>query len=141
MKPKGRYNIRLAEKKGVVVEEVEGNDETISTFFHLMQETTTRDHFSGNTKEYYLYFMEQVPGARLYLAKHEDIAISAGIFVFFEDVAIYYYGASTSREEYRNLMAPYALQWKAIQDAQASGIRWYDFLGVATPGDSSSHLA
>ncbi|MDR2639905.1 MAG: peptidoglycan bridge formation glycyltransferase FemA/FemB family protein [Candidatus Peribacteria bacterium] len=36
------------------------------------------------------------------------------MFVYTEDVAIYYYGASTSNEKFRNLMAPYLLQWNAI---------------------------
>ena len=41
MKPKGRYNIKLATKKGVEVKEVEKIDENIEKYYNLMLETTS----------------------------------------------------------------------------------------------------
>jgi lipid II:glycine glycyltransferase (peptidoglycan interpeptide bridge formation enzyme) len=46
MKPKGRYNIKLATKKGVEVKEVEKIDENIEKYYNLMLETTSRDNFN-----------------------------------------------------------------------------------------------
>jgi lipid II:glycine glycyltransferase (peptidoglycan interpeptide bridge formation enzyme) len=43
MKPKGRYNIKLAEKKGVEIKIVEKTDKNIQYFYELMNETTSRD--------------------------------------------------------------------------------------------------
>lgn len=70
MKPKGRYNIRLAEKKGVKSllwqwdRERELNDPTFlkakeagRVFFQLFQETTTRDGFRGHDVDYYTRFL------------------------------------------------------------------------------------
>jgi lipid II:glycine glycyltransferase (peptidoglycan interpeptide bridge formation enzyme) len=83
-----------------------------------MQETTSRDSFEGNNLEYYTKFLKQNNSSKLLLAKKDDIVIAAGIFIFDTEVSIYYYGASTSQKEYRNLMAPYLLQWEAITRAK-----------------------
>ena len=52
--------------------------------------------------------------------------------------AVYYYGASS--DEYRNVMAPYLVQWTAIQEAKKRGCETYDFLGVAPPFDGAQDL-
>lgn len=141
MKPKGRYNINLAEKKWVVAFEAEKTDENIKIFYDLMLETTTRDHFSGNTLEYYKHFLRMIPESSLIFTKYEEVVLSAGIFIFGQEVSLYYYGASTSDKTYRNLMAPYLMQWFAIERAKAKGSKYYDFLWVASPGDDDSPLA
>jgi lipid II:glycine glycyltransferase (peptidoglycan interpeptide bridge formation enzyme) len=46
MKPKGRYNIKVAEKKGIIVKKVKKTDENILKYFTIMNETTSRDNFS-----------------------------------------------------------------------------------------------
>lgn len=141
MKPKGRYNTRLAEKKWVIVKKVDKTQENIKIYFDLMQETTERDDFSGNTLEYYMHFLEIIPESELFLAYKDDTPIAGWIFVFGQELAIYYYGASTSDRAYRNLMAPYALQWAAIMHAKSLGISMYDFLWIASPDEKSSPLA
>jgi lipid II:glycine glycyltransferase (peptidoglycan interpeptide bridge formation enzyme) len=139
MKPKGRYNIRLAEKKWVVVEQVDKHIWNIKKFFELMKETTSRDNFSGNTLEYYKIFLETIEESQLFFAYFEQKVIAAGIFVTSEDTMIYYYGASSS--EYRNVMAPYLLQWKVIEHAKKRKLKFYDFLGVAGADETNSSLA
>ena len=57
------------------------------------------------------------------------------IVTFFGDCATYYYGASD--HEYRELMAPYALQWHAIREAKKRGCRLYDLFGVSGEGDGA----
>jgi len=54
----------------VQVREVEKSGKNIKIFYDLMQETTSRDHFSGNTLKYYQEFLEQKNVALLF-ALHE----------------------------------------------------------------------
>lgn len=137
MKPKWRYNIGLAQKKGVTCAIVEKNAENISEFFHLMKETTSRDNFSGNTQKYYETFLKELTNSELILAYYLGKVIAWGIFVF-DETALYYYGASSSKE--RNVMAPYLVQWTAIQEAKKRGSRLYDFLWVAGKDEIHSPL-
>ncbi len=137
MKPKWRYNIGVAQKKGVQCAIVEKSKENIESFFHLMKETTSRDNFSGNTYAYYETFLKELKESELILAYYQDTVIAWGIFVF-DDVSLYYYGASSSKE--RNVMAPYLVQWTAIQEAKKRGASLYDFLGVAGPWEKNSPL-
>lgn len=138
MKPKGRYNIRLAEKKWVVVEQVEKTPYHISIFHKLMQETTQRDNFAGNSLQYYETFLWEVVDSQLFFAYFEKNVIAAWIFVTTGESMLYYYGASSS--EHRNLMAPYLLQWTALSHAKKRECTLYDFLGIASPGDKNSPL-
>lgn len=141
MKPKGRYNIKLAAKKWVEVKEVEKNDANIQKYYNLMLETTSRDSFSWNSIDYYKIFLNSLNQSKLLLAYVDDVVVAGWIFTFDKDVSIYYYWASTSDKQYRNLMAPYLLQWEAIKIAKNIWSKLYDFLWVATPGDTNSELA
>ena len=128
MKPKGRYNIKLAQKKGIVVKVLEKTDENIEKFYALMTQTTKRDGFSGNNLEYYQHFLQELEESELLGSFYGDVLIASGIFIFHEGVGIYYYGASSSDEAYRNMMAPYLLQWEAITLAIGKGCHIFDFL-------------
>ena len=139
MKPKWRYNIRLAEKKWIIVKQVEKTDKNIKIFYNLMIETTSRDNFNWNNFDFYKSFLLNIKESKLLICYKDDKAISAGIFTF-TDVAIYYYGASTSDKTYRNMMSPYLLQWEAIKIWKEKWCNFYDFLWVSTPWDKKSSL-
>ena len=146
MKRKGRYNINLAKKKGVNCVKIEGNSAStkdIDDFWKLNNETTNRDAFSGHEKKYYQHFLKFIsPYVDLFFAEAEDgTRIATAISTFAGDKAIYYFGASTSDPKYRNLMAPYLLQWTMIQEARERGCRTYDFLGIAPENDSKHAYA
>lgn len=128
MKQKGRYNIRLAEKKGVQIHE--SND--ASEFYKILQQTTQRDNFKGHNKEFYQKMIDMVDGAKLYYAQYGGKIIAGLIATFYKDTATYYYGASSN--EHRNVMAPYLLQWHVILKAKSHGCKFYDFLGIAPEG-------
>lgn len=133
MKQKGRYNIRLAEKKGVTVEESKDTE----AFYSLLEQTTTRDEFRGHGKAFYQRMLEKLPkNAILYIAKYENKPIAGIIVTHFKDTAIYYFGASSN--EYRNVMAPYSLQWHAMKEAKKKGQKHYDLLGIA-PENAKNH--
>ena len=53
MKPKGRYNIRLAERSGVTVSWVDPTPEHIDVFYRIFTETLERDSFAGNSLSYF----------------------------------------------------------------------------------------
>jgi len=148
MKPKGRYNIRLAEKKGVQVfawSIQQGQwtaldegaptlsfEEAVMHFTQLARETTARDKFSGHSASYYKNFLTSLDEhAFLLLARFEGTWIAGGLFTIAGETCTYYYGASGSA--HRAVMAPYLVQWSAIVRAKKHGCAWYDFLGIATP--------
>lgn len=143
MKRKGRYNINLAKKKGVTCVKIAGemvSEKDLSDFWRLNNETTNRDAFSGHEKKYYRNFLNLVsPYADLFFAEAGDgTRIATAISTFTGDKAIYYFGASTSNSKYRNLMAPYLLQWTMIQEARERKCATYDFLGIA-PENEPNH--
>lgn len=133
MKPKGRYNIKLAEKHDVKIEV----SEDVETFHHLLKKTGGRDDFGIHGVEYYDNMLRTFgPHAQLLMARYEDRLVAGGIFVYLEEWGIYYYGASD--HHYRNVMAPYLIQWEAIKEAKKRGCKHYDFLGIA-PENSPHH--
>jgi lipid II:glycine glycyltransferase (peptidoglycan interpeptide bridge formation enzyme) len=58
MKPKGRYNIRLAEKNNVIVKMVDNNSENLDIFYNLILKTSIRDKFTINSKLYFREFLD-----------------------------------------------------------------------------------
>jgi len=131
MKSKWRYNIGLAEKKGVTVCHT-NNIEGLDSFYSIYKETAARDRIAIHGKAYYIALFEEAAkyniDLRLYLASHEGEDIAGIIVLLRGREAIYLYGASSNHK--RNLMAPYALQWKAMQDAKAAGCLVYDLFGI-----------
>lgn len=143
MKPKGRYNIRLAEKKGVKIFKSESPAKDISEFYKLLQQTTKRDEFSSHDEQFYRTMVQELaPGkpqngySNLYFASYNDQILAGVIVTYFRSAATYYYGASSN--EFRNLMAPYLLHWKIMLDAKAAGYKFYDLFGIA-PDNAKNH--
>jgi peptidoglycan pentaglycine glycine transferase (the first glycine) len=133
MKPKGRYNIRLAEKHGITVKP----SDDIGAFYDILTKTGNRDGFGIHPKSYYENMLKALGNkAQLLLAEYQNKVIAGGIFVYLDEWGIYYYGASDT--EFRNLMAPYLIQWSAITEAKKRGCKYYDFLGIA-PENATNH--
>lgn len=137
MKPKGRYNIRLAEKRGVKI--VQSDD--VESYAALAGQTCERDGFRGPGKRGYECFLKNLPGSFLLLAyappsSPSSAALSAPVAgllgVIWGSTGLYYYGASShSRKE---LMAPYLLQWETMRYCKARGCARYDLFGIAPDG-------
>ncbi len=140
MKSKWRYNIRLAEKKGVVVREATPAD--LSAFYQLTRITAERDRFGIHGAEYYRCAFELLTShdmARLLVAEYEGQSLAMIFVTMFGHEAIYLYGASGN--EHRNVMPNHALHWKAIQLAQSHGCTQYDLWGIpATAETGDDHL-
>jgi peptidoglycan pentaglycine glycine transferase (the first glycine) len=145
MKEKTRYNIRLAEKKGVNVFAITNNQETITKkyvdeFLRLVKVTSERDGITSHPEDYYRKMLETIPAEniKLYVAEYENKIIAANFVIFYENIAIYLHGASDN--EYRNVMAPYLVQWQAIKDAKSNGCKKYDFGGISTNYESNTNI-
>lgn len=127
MGQKTRYNIKLAQKKGVETSEVFGDSST--DFWQLMSVTAGRDNFFIHSKKYYQNLLNYSNGfIRLFVAKFKGENLAMGIFSFFGSTVSYLHGASSNA--HRNLMAPYALHWDLIKTAKSEGFLNYDFYGV-----------
>jgi lipid II:glycine glycyltransferase (peptidoglycan interpeptide bridge formation enzyme) len=81
-------------------------------------------------------YQGRCPTLHLYTAKHAGDTLAAIVVLVRGAEATYLYGASSDRD--RNFMAPYTLQWQAMQDAKAAGCTRYDLFGIA-PDDNPAH--
>lgn len=129
MKQKTRYNIRLAEKKGVKIRI--GDEKDLKRLFQIYAETSLRDGFAIRSKEYYLdlwrLFIQKSMAYPL-IAECEGEVI-AGLFLFiFAGKAWYLYGMSTNH--HREKMPNYLLQWEAIKLAKSKNVQTYDLWGA-----------
>lgn len=127
MKQKTRYNIRLAERKGVIVRAWDD----LPAFHKMMLITGGRDQFGVHSFEYYKHAYELMHPkgmCEILVAEYEGKPLAA-IFVAWNGKRAYYlYGASTDEE--RNRMPTYLLQWEAMKWAKARGCEEYDLWGV-----------
>jgi len=135
MKPKTRYNINLAQKKGIAIN---SSIKYVDDFLRLVRMTAERKGIKFHPEDYYRKMIETIPEniLKLYVAEYNNKVIAANLVVFSGKTAIYLHGATD--DEYRNVMAPYLLQWQAIKDAKNSGCERYDFGGVKTTGVNNS---
>ncbi|RLT34777.1 MAG: peptidoglycan bridge formation glycyltransferase FemA/FemB family protein [Chloroflexi bacterium] len=148
-KSKWRYNVRLAERRGLVVRQ--GTEADLAAFYALYAETGQRDGFLIRPFAYYAdiwraYLAAQLDtdnpaGGALLLAEHpEDGAPVSGIFLLrYGSRAWYFYGASG--ESRRRDMPNYLLQWEGMRWARAQGCTVYDWWGApTTPDDPEDSL-
>ena len=149
MKQKTRYNIRLAEKKGVALRI--GTPDDFDMLYKMYAETSLRDGFVIRNEEYYKTVWgtfqrvanspianPQSPVAEALIAEvnHEPVA---AIFVFyFAGRAYYVYGMS--RDVHREKMPTYLLQWEALKRARANGCTVYDLWGAPDVFDESDSM-
>jgi lipid II:glycine glycyltransferase (peptidoglycan interpeptide bridge formation enzyme) len=142
-KPKWRYNIRLAARKGVEI--VDGTREDLGRFYALLVETAQRDKFFVRGRSYFEALFETLAPSstlKLFLARYQGRAIAGAICFAFGPRATYVYGASSGAD--RNVMPNHLLQWHMIRWARAAGFRIYDFRGVSPVRDGrpvEEHIA
>lgn len=139
MRPKTRYNVRLAIKRGVCVEP--GTPDDLPLFYEMYAETGARDGFLIRKFPYYRdawgTFMQE-GRARMLLARVGDQAVAGLILFVFGTRAWYFYGAS--RSVHRELMPNHLLQWEAIRWAKAHGCTVYDFWGAPDTLDENAPM-
>lgn len=140
LKSKWRYNIRLAERRGIQIRQ--GTVRDLPAFYRLYEETGQRDGFLIRPFDYYRTTWETFltaqanptnpAGGALLLAEHaEEQAPLAGLFLFcYGSRAWYFYGASSDHR--RRDMPNHLLQWEALRWSMAQGCTVYDWWGAPT---------
>jgi len=162
MKQKTRYNVRLAGRKGVTIRK--GTKDDLGMLYQMYAETSIRDGFVIRDEGYYRAvwstFMDtgehqsswssegsdpdlapcagSSPVAEPIIAEVDGQVVSA-VFIFrFAHQAWYLYGMS--REQHREKMPNYLLQWEAIRRARAAGCVRYDLWGAPDVFDESDSM-
>ena len=158
MKPKTRYNIRLAEKKGVILRV--GTLEDLPMLYKMYAETSVRDGFLIRDEGYYQTMWKtfmaggksptirppsagqisnhQSPLAEPLIADVNNEPVAAIFVFYFAGCAYYFYGMS--RNVHREKMPSYLLQWEAIRRARAKGCTVYDLWGAPDVFDESDSM-
>jgi lipid II:glycine glycyltransferase (peptidoglycan interpeptide bridge formation enzyme) len=138
MKPKTRYNIRLAQRKGVTVRT--GGLEDLTALYRMYAETSVRDGFTIRDESYYhdlwQTFMTNTaatagsdrPYAQVLIAEVSGEAVAALFLFYFSARAWYLFGMS--RAAHREKMPNHLLQWEAMRQARSAGCRVYDLWGA-----------
>lgn len=127
-KKRARYNIRLAEKKGVGVEVLNSYS---GEFYRLLKRTKERQEFRSYPEAYYKKLLA-VEGkdfrAKIFLAEFEGESIAATLAVFFGNrVTTLHSGFDYC---HRSLKAPYLVRWKTILEGKKLGKEECDFWGI-----------
>lgn len=138
MKPKGRYNIGVARKKGVTVIE-DRSPKGVADFLDIYGETMNRHGLRGKRTGYFHDLIEDLDALNcgsLFFADYQGMRLATALVIFFARRATYFYGGS--RPLHRQTMAPYLLHFEAMRKAKTMGCHWYDFYGIAPP-DKPAH--
>lgn len=129
MQQKTRYNIRLAQKKGVQIRR--GTRADLPEFYRVLKETTERDRFLVRAYSYFEDLYDTLVPAglgELFIAEYEGQVVAGTLAFVIGDKAWYIYGASSNA--HRNVMPNYLIQWEMIRWAKSLGCTLYDFRGV-----------
>ena len=141
---KTRYNIRVAQKHNVTINE-ETSDASFSEYLALTKETTTRQKFFAHTPSYHKKMWEVLRTsankkvnlnhltAHLLTATYKSdqgkpTTLAAWILFTFHDYLYYPYGASAS--QFRNVMASNLMMWEAIKFGKKLGLHYFDMWGA-----------
>lgn len=133
MKQKTRYNVRLAQKKGVVVEE-RSDPEALKIFLKLQRETAKRQGFFIHPDSYYRTVWEVLHPkgmAHLLVAsvrQQSTIPLVAWMLLKYQDTLYYPYGGSS--EEFKNYMPSNLMMWEAIRLGKKLGCKTFDMWGA-----------
>lgn len=142
MHQKTRYNIKVAAKHNIVIEsEINASPQHgfhITEIVSLLTKTSDRQKFKSYGKDYYeklidffiLHSRETDCKISLYKALYNKKLVAGAIMVDHGTTRTYLFGGSS--DEDKNLMAPYALHWRAMQDAKNKELKNYDWWGIET---------
>lgn len=136
MNSKTRYNVRLAQKRGVVVEE-DDSPEAFDRYLELTMETTKRQGFYAHNEQYHRNMWKNLgtgsnePIAHLLTAKFDKKILVTWVVFLFNNVLYYPYGASSN--EHREVMASNLMMWEAMKWGKSRGATSFDLWGALGP--------
>ena len=134
---KTRYNIRLAEKKGVSIID-KSTEEGMEDYIRLMEETTKRQGFFNHNGEYFRRMFKIFPTdtLRIFEAVYKEEVLTAWILFKFNGKLYYPYGASGNN--HRELMPNNLIMWKAIQYGKELNCSVFDLWGCLGPNPDTT---
>lgn len=133
MHPKTRYNIGLAERRGVKVEIVKQDfKKYFDDFYRLVKETAKRDNFNLHPKIYYenIFNTVNAENAFLTIAGYKNKILLVNLILTFGKIAYFLFGGSSN--EHKNLMFSYLAQWETIKEVKRRGFEIYNFGAVGS---------
>ncbi len=133
MHSKTRYNLRIAQKHGVTVQE-DNSDEAFGEYLRLSQETTGRQGFYAHDAHYHEAMwstMKKAGIAHLFTAKYQEKTLAAWIIFSWKKTLYYPYGASS--RDHREVMAPTLMLWEIAKWGKAHGYLSFDLWGALGP--------
>ena len=131
MKPKGRYNIRVAQRHGVLVSE-DNSERGLGDFLSIYEDTAARQRFGAKPPEYFeelTSVLWSCGRGSLFFAEHEGVRVAAALVVYFGKRATYFFGGSLVKN--RQVMAPCLLHFEIMRQAKGRNYEWYDLWGVS----------
>lgn len=129
MHQKTRYNVRLAQRRGVTVRRASYEPAEVDAFYDLMLDTAQRNAFGVHERRYYDEFLRTFgDSAALLFAEIEGKPVAGVIAVSFGDEAIYMYGASSTKDRAHG--AGFIIQFEAMRWAREQGCKVYDLWGI-----------
>lgn len=143
MNQKTRYNLRVAEKKGVKISE-DNSDKTFEDYLKITRETTTRQKFYAHSEKYHRLMWETLKAqnsdtnqlnAHLLKATYNGETLVTWIVFVLDDTLYYPYGASSSN--HREVMASNLMMWEAIKFGKKLGLEKFDMWGSMGPNPNT----
>lgn len=131
MHPKTRYNIKVAQKHGVIITE---DNSAFADYLRLTKETTGRQGFYAHNERYHRTMwniLHKAGIAHLFVAKFNGEILSAWIVFVWGDTVYYPYGASSRK--HRDVMAPTLMLWEIAKWAKKKGLKYFDLWGAMGP--------
>ena len=135
MKPKGRYNIGVAQRHGVTVIEDTSN-QGLADFLRIYKRTAIRQELRAKPPSYFRTLVSTLSSLQrgsVFFAEYRGMRLATALVVYFGNRATYFYGGSLVR--HRRVMAPYLLHFEIMRRAKALGLEWYDLWGIAPPNE------
>lgn len=133
MKEKTRYNVRLAQKKGVTIQE-ENTPEAFNNYLSLLKETSKRDRFYAHDETYHQTMWDNLSPdgmAKLFTARFEGQILVAWVMFVWKKFLYYSYGASSS--SHRDVMASNLMYFEAAKIGRKLGLTTFDLWGALGP--------
>ncbi len=133
MHQKTRYNIRLAQKKGIKVSE-RVDDQALEIYLNLYFETTARQNYLGHNRDYHRKVwqtLKKAGMARFLIAEFNKEPLTAWMLLNFGDKLYYPYGGSSNK--FRELMHSNLVAWEAIRLGKKLKLKYFDMWGALGP--------
>ena len=136
MKSKTRYNIRLAERKGITIRLGGKND--LADLYRMYADTSMRAGFTIRGESYYqtlwqIFMKEDLHQktdavAQPIIADFEEQPVAGAVMFRFGERAWYLHGMSLP--EHNEKMPSYLIQWEGMRWAKENGCSTYDMWGA-----------